>query len=97
MLGIEKANLNNYYSRHWGVVSKVKLLRLSITINFTKDEKKDNISQLGDYDVTFCEQQYMHRSYYISLLKFKSFGQLIKHKNIERFTLNSLHNFEISN
>ena len=39
----------------------VKLLRLSITINFTKDE--DNISQLGDYDAPFCEQQqYTHRS-----------------------------------
>ena len=31
----------------------VKLLRLSIIINFTKGE--DNISQLGDYDAPFCE------------------------------------------
>ena len=36
--------------------------------------KEDNISQLGDYDAPFCEQQYMHRSCYISL-KFKSFDQ----------------------
>ena len=39
--------------------------------------KEDNISQLGDYDAPFCEQQYMHGSCYISLFKFKSFDQLI--------------------
>ena len=39
--------------------------------------KKDNISQLGDYDAPFCEQQYTHGSCYISLFKFKSFDQLI--------------------
>ena len=38
-------------------------MRLSITINFT-----DNISQLGDYDLT-------HGSCDISLFKFKSFDQ----------------------
>ena len=38
--------------------------------------KEDNISQLGDYDVPFCEQ-YRHGSCYISLFKFKSFDQLI--------------------
>ena len=37
--------------------------------------KEDNISQLGDYDVPFCEQQYRHGSCYISLFKFKSFDQ----------------------
>ena len=37
--------------------------------------KEDNISQLGDYDALFCEQQYTHRSCYISLFKFKSFDQ----------------------
>ena len=37
--------------------------------------KEDNISQLGDYDVPFCEQQYTHGSCDISLLKFKSFDQ----------------------
>ena len=36
----------------------------------------DDVSQLGDYDAPFCEQQYTHRSCYISLLKFKSFDQL---------------------
>ena len=36
---------------------------------------KDNISQLGDYDAPFCEQQYMHGSCYIYLFKFKSFEQ----------------------
>ena len=56
-------------------MSKVKLLGLSITINFTKDKK--NISKLGDYDVPFCEQQYMHGSCYIYLYKFESFGQLV--------------------
>ena len=51
------------------VSTSVKLLRLSITINFTKDE-----SRLGDnYDAPFCEQQDAHRSCYISLFKFKSF------------------------
>ena len=39
--------------------------------------KKDNISQLGDYDAPFCEQQ----GYcYTSLFKFKSFDQLIPPK-----------------
>ena len=37
--------------------------------------KEDNISQLGDYDAPFCEQQYTHGPRYISL--FKSFDQLI--------------------
>ena len=42
--------------------------------------KEDNISQLGDYDVLFCEQQYTHGSCYISLFKLKSFDQLISPK-----------------
>ena len=42
--------------------------------------KEDNISQLGDYDVLFREQQYTHGSCYISLFKFKSFDQLIPPK-----------------
>ena len=37
--------------------------------------KEDNISQLGDYDASFCEQQYTHGSCYISLFKFRSFNQ----------------------
>ena len=37
--------------------------------------KGDNISQLGDYDAPFCEQQYMHGSCDISLFKFKWFDQ----------------------
>ena len=42
--------------------------------------KEDNISQLGDYDALFCEQQYTHGSCYISLFKFRSFDQLIPPK-----------------
>ena len=42
--------------------------------------KEDNISQLGDYDAPFCEQQYTHGSCYISLFKLKSFDQLIPPK-----------------
>ena len=42
--------------------------------------KEDNISQLGDCDAPFCEQQYRHGSYYIFLFKFKSFDQLIPPK-----------------
>ena len=57
----------------------VKVLRLSTTINSTKDGE-DNISQSGDYDAPFCEQQYTHGSCYISLFKFKSFDQLIPPK-----------------
>ena len=38
--------------------------------------EEDIISQLGDYDVPFCEQQYTHGS----LFKFKSFDQLIPSK-----------------
>ena len=29
--------------------------------------KEDSISQSGDYDVPFCEQQYTHGSCYISV------------------------------
>ena len=57
----------------------VKLFRLSITINFKK-MKENNISQLGDYNAPFCEQQYTHGSYYISLFKLKSLDQLIPPK-----------------
>ena len=53
-------------------------MRVSITINGTKDERIIIMSQLGDYDGPFCEQQYMHESCYISL--FKSFDQLIPPK-----------------
>ena len=37
--------------------------------------KEGNISQLGGYDASFCEQQYTHGSCYIPLFKFKSFNQ----------------------
>ena len=37
--------------------------------------KEDNISQLGDYDAPFWEQQYTHGSCYFSLFKFKAFDQ----------------------
>ena len=47
--------------------------------------KEDNISQLGDYDAPFCEQQYMHGSCYISLFKFKSFDQLIPPQTASNF------------
>ena len=42
--------------------------------------KENKISQLGDYDAPFCEQQYTHWSCYISLFKFKSFDQLVPPK-----------------
>ena len=42
--------------------------------------KEDNISQLDDYDLQFCEQQYTHGSCCISFFKFKSFDQLIPPK-----------------
>ena len=45
-----------------------------------QEMKEDNISQLGDYDAPFCEQQYTHGSYCISLFKLKSFDQLIPPK-----------------
>ena len=38
--------------------------------------EEDNISQRGDNEVLFCEQQYTHGSCYVSLFKFKSFDQL---------------------
>ena len=38
--------------------------------------KEDNLSQLGDYDTPFCEQQYLHGSCYIFLFKLKSFDWL---------------------
>ena len=42
--------------------------------------EEDNISQLGDNDVPFCEQQYTHESCCISLFEFKSVDQLIPPK-----------------
>ena len=45
--------------------------------------KEENISQLGDYNAPFCEQQYMHGSCYISLFKLKSFDQLIPPKLLQ--------------
>ena len=46
--------------------------------------KEDNISQLGDYDAPFCEQEYTHGSRYIPLSKFKSFD----HFNTPQTALN---------
>ena len=57
----------------------MKLLRLSSSLILQK-MKEENISQLDDYDPPFCEQQYTHRSCYISLFKFKSFDKLIPPK-----------------
>ena len=42
--------------------------------------KEDSVSQSGDYDTPFCEQQYTHGSCYVSLFKFESFDQLIPPK-----------------
>ena len=42
--------------------------------------KNGDFSQLDDYDVPFREQQYLYGSCYISLLKLKSFDQLIPPK-----------------
>ena len=47
--------------------------------------KEYNISQLGDYDSPFCEQQYTHGSCYIFLFKFKSFDQLIPPQTASNF------------
>ena len=38
-------------------------------------KEDDQVSQLGDYDAPFREQQYTPGSCYISLFKFKSFDQ----------------------
>ena len=47
--------------------------------------KEDNISQLGDYDVPFCDQQYTHGYCCISLLKFKSFDQFNTPQTASKF------------
>ena len=52
----------------------MKLLRLFVTISFTK-MKEDHFIQLDDYDTPLCGGQYMDGSCYISLFKFKSFDQ----------------------
>ena len=39
--------------------------------------KQDDISQLGDYDAPFYEQEYTDGFCYISFFKFKSFDKLI--------------------
>ena len=38
-------------------------------------KENNQVSQLGDYDVPFCEQQYTHEPCYTFLFKFKSFDQ----------------------
>ena len=40
-----------------------------------KMKENNQVSQLGDYDAPFCEQQYTNGPCYISLFKFKSFDQ----------------------
>ena len=52
--------------------------------------KEDNISQLGDYDAPFCEQQYTHGPCYISLFEYKSFDQLIPPKLPQIFDIYSV-------
>ena len=52
--------------------------------------KEDNISQLGDHDEPFRKQQYMHRSCYISLLKFKPFDQFNTPKTGSNFDIYSV-------
>ena len=52
--------------------------------------KEDDISQLGDYDAPFCEQQYRHGSCYISLFKFKSFDSLIRPKLLQLLDIYSV-------
>ena len=42
--------------------------------------KEDNISQLGDHDAPFCEQQYMHVSCYMSLFNSNHLISLIPPK-----------------
>ena len=42
--------------------------------------EEDNISQLGDDDAIFCEQQYMHGSCYISLFNSNHLISLIPPK-----------------
>ena len=39
--------------------------------------KEDNMSQLGDYDVPLCEEQYTHGFCYISLIKLNHLVSLI--------------------
>ena len=57
--------------------------------------KEDNISQLGNDDVPFCEQQYTHGSSYISLFKLKSFDQLIPPKLPQILDITQLWHYSI--
>ena len=50
------------------------LLRLFVSISLRKINK-DHLNERDGYGVPFSEQQYMHRSCYISLFKCKSFDQ----------------------
>ena len=58
--------------------------------------KEDNISQLGDYDAPFCEQQHTHGSCYISLFKFESFDQLLPPKLSEILDIYSVVALQLS-
>ena len=55
-------------------VLKVPLSGLLVTISLRKINQ-DNLNERDDYGEPFSEQQYAHRSSYLSLLKYKSFGQ----------------------
>ena len=54
--------------------TQVTLLRLFVTVSLQKINE-DDLNERDDYGVPFSEQQYTHVSYYISLLKCKSFDQ----------------------
>ena len=49
-------------------------LRHFLTIRLQKINE-DNLNERDDYGVPFSDQRYRHRSYYISLFKYKSFDQ----------------------
>ena len=55
--------------------------------------KENNSSQLGDYDMPFCEQQYTHGSQF----KFKSFDQLIPPNCLKFWTFTQLWHYRMTN
>ena len=61
--------------RNWMQVLKWNSWDFLPPLILQKLNEDNQVSQLGDYDAPFCEQQYTRGTCYISLFKFKSFDK----------------------
>ena len=68
---------------------------LFVTISLRKINQ-DNLNERDDYGEPFSEQQYRHGSCYISLFKYKSFGQEKRYRDLRKDLKINSTKFEIS-